>query len=224
MSHPGLKALSLSRTRKIAVISLFTALAITTDYAMLPLSNVKLMDSIVFVSALAFGLPVGVAVGGLTWVVYGSINPLGSDGGLLLVVLVASESIYALLGCAARRLLGFDESRIPVRSMLWGSLGLIGAFLYDVSTIVSPSLLIGEPVKVAIASLLPAAPFMVAHELSDFVFFAVAAPAMYAAIRRVLKLGLPIGLGSDAPTGVVRGPIRDAAAIRDDTAAESLRK
>ena len=184
-----MKALPLSRTRRIAVVSLFTALATATDYAMFPLSNVKLMDSIVFVSALAFGLPVGVAVGGLTWLVYGSINPLGAAGGPLLVILICSEAIYALLGSAARRMLGFDESGIPVRSILWGSLGLIGAFLYDISTIVAPSLVIGEPTKVALASLLPAAPFMVAHEASDFVFFALAAPAFYAAIRRVMRLG-----------------------------------
>jgi hypothetical protein len=185
-----LNAIRLSRTRRIAVVSLFTALAITADYAMFPLSNVKLMDSIVFVSALAFGLPVGVAVGALTWLVYGSVNPLGSAGGPLLVILMVSEAVYALLGCAARRMLGFDESSIPVRSILWGSFGLIGAFLYDLNTIITPGLVIGEPVKVAVASLLPASPFMIAHELSDFVFFAVAAPALYAAIRRVLRLGL----------------------------------
>jgi hypothetical protein len=79
---------------------------------------------------------------------------------------------------------------VPVRSLLWGSLGLIGAFLYDLSTIVAPALLIGEPVRVAFASLIPAAPFMIAHELSDFVFFAVAAPAIYVAIRRVMKLAV----------------------------------
>jgi hypothetical protein len=185
-----LKAIPLSRTRKIAVISIFTALAITTDYAMFPLSNIKLMDSIVFVSALAFGFPVGVAVAILTWLVYGSVNPLGSDSGFLLILLMGSETIYALLGYVARRVLGFDESNVPVRSILWGSLGLIGAFLYDLNTIITPALFIGEPVKVALASLLPAAPFMVAHEVSDFVFFALAAPAMYAAIRRVMKLGL----------------------------------
>jgi len=172
------------------VISLFTALAICTDYAMFPLSNVKLMDSIVFVSALAFGLPVGVAVGAFTWLVYGSINPLGSAGGPLLLLLMGSEAIYALLGCGARRMLGFDESSIPARSVLWGSFGLIGAFLYDLNTIITPALMIGEPMKVSLASLLPAAPFMVAHEVSDFVFFAVAAPALYAAIRRVLKTRL----------------------------------
>ncbi len=172
------------------MVSLFSALAITTDYAMFPLANIKLMDSIVFVSALAFGLPVGIAVGLITWLVYGSVNPLGPDSGAFLLLLMGSEAIYAVVGYGARRLMGPDGTALPVRSLLWGSLGLIGAFLYDFNTIVTPALFIGEPVGVALASLLPAAPFMVAHELSDFVFFAVAAPALYAAIRRVTKFGV----------------------------------
>jgi hypothetical protein len=187
-----LKALPLSRTRRIAVISLFTALAIATDYAMLPLSNIKLMDSIVFVSSLAFGLGVGASVGALTWLVYGSVNPLGPDSGFLLVLLIVSETVYAFLGSAARRMLGFEESRIPVRSLFWGALGLIGAFLYDLNTIVTPALVAGEPPAAAFASLLPAAPFMVAHEVSDFVFFATVAPALYLAVRRVVKVSPPV--------------------------------
>jgi len=183
-----MRPILLSRTRKVAVISIFTALAIATDYAMFPLTNIKLMDSIVFVSSLAFGLPVGVCVGSLTWLVYGTVNPLGAAGGPLLLLLMVSETVYAFLALGARRISGLEGGGLPVRSLSWGALGLIGAFLYDLNTIITPSLLIGEPVKAALASLLPAAPFMIAHELSDFVFFAVAAPALYAAIRRVLKL------------------------------------
>src|SRR5208283_5571849 len=102
-------ALRVAGSRKVAAISMFTALAVATDYAMLPLANIKLMDSIVFVSALAFGLEVGVSVGALTWLVYGEINPLGPDGGLLLLVLVGSETIYAFLGSLVRRSLEQDQ-------------------------------------------------------------------------------------------------------------------
>lgn len=56
----------MSGARRVAVVSVFTALALTTDYAMLPLPNVKLMDTIVFVSGMVFGLPVGISVGALT--------------------------------------------------------------------------------------------------------------------------------------------------------------
>ncbi len=167
---------------------MFTALAISTDYAMLPLANIKLMDAIVFVSALAFGLSVGVSVGALTWLVYGSVNPLGSAGGPLLVILIVSETIYAFLGCFARRLFSFDKASMPTRSLFWGSLGLIGAFLYDINTIVTPTLIVGVPFAVALASLIPAVPFMLAHEISDFAFFATAAPALFIAIRRVTKI------------------------------------
>ncbi len=184
-----MKTLHQVGTQRIAVISTFTALAVATDYAMLPLANIKLMDAIVFVSALAFGLGVGVSVGSLTWLVYGSVNPLGSAGGLLLVILIVSETIYAFLGYFAQKLFNFDEASLPTRSLFWGSLGLMGAFVYDLNTIITPTLIAGVSFPVALASLLPAVPFMLAHEISDFVFFAAAAPLLYGAILKVAKKG-----------------------------------
>ena len=66
---------------------------------MLPPSNVKLMDTIVFVSALVFGLGESVSVGALTWLVYVSVNPLGAAGWSLLIIFMVSETVYAFLGC-----------------------------------------------------------------------------------------------------------------------------
>lgn len=182
-----MEPLRLRRTQKVAIVSLFAALAITTDYAMLPLANIKLMDTIVFVSALAFGLNVGVSVGALTWLVYGSVNPLGAAGGPLLVILIVSETVYAFLGCLARRVFSFDEVGIPARSLFWGSLGLVGAFLYDLNTIITPTMLAGVPFTVALASLFPAVPFMLAHEVSDFVFFAAVGPILVSAILKIVR-------------------------------------
>lgn len=187
MSHPGLASLRLTRTQKIAVIATFTALAVATDYAMLPLTNVKLMDSIVFVSALAYGLDVGACVGAFTWLVYGTINPLGPDSGILLLLLISSETIYALFGSLTRRTLGLQDMSVPVRSLLWGSLGLIGAFLYDLITVIGPTMVAGAPLTVALASMVPAIPFMLAHEMSDFVFFATAAPVIYGTVCKVYQ-------------------------------------
>ncbi len=182
MQGPGLAG-----SRKVAIVSMFTALAVATDYAMLPLANVKLMDSVVFVSSLAFGLEVGVSVGALTWLVYGEVNPLGPDGGVLLLVLIASETVYALLGYGVRRFFNPEASSIPSRSLLWGSLGLIGAFVYDLVTNVVPPLLSGTSLGHAVLFLVPGAPFMLAHEISDFVFFSTVAPVLYVAIRKVAR-------------------------------------
>jgi hypothetical protein len=168
-------------------VSLFTALAVATDYAMFPLANIKLMDTIVFVSGLVFGLDVGVSVGALTWLVYGSVNPLGSAGGPLLLILIASETVYAVLGSLARKVFSFEENGAPARSLLWGCLGLIGAFAYDLVTIIVPTMLTGAPFVVAVASLAPAIPFMLAHEISDFVFFAAVGPILVSATLKVIK-------------------------------------
>ena len=179
--------LQVSGSRKIAIVSLFAALAIATDYAMFPLANIKLMDTIVFVSGLVFGLDVGVSVGALTWLVYGSVNPLGSAGGPLLLILIASETVYAMLGSLARKAFSFEENSLPARSLLWGCLGLIGAFIYDLVTIIVPTVLTGAPLVVAVASLVPAIPFMLAHEISDFVFFAAVGPILVSAILKVIR-------------------------------------
>lgn len=180
-----METITLRKTQKVATISLFTALAISTDYAMLPLTNVKLMDTIVFVSALVFGLDVGVSVGALTWLVYGSVNPYGSAGGMLLVILIVSETVYAFLGRIARRISTFDKTNVAARNLLWGSLGLVGALLYDLNTIITPTMLSGVPFRAAVFTLLPAVPFMLAHEISDFVFFATAGPILAAAILKI---------------------------------------
>lgn len=172
---------------------MFTALAITTDYAMLPLANIKLMDTIVFVSGLVFGLSVGVSVGALTWLVYGSVNPLGSAGGPLLLILIASETVYAILGFLARKAFSSEEDGIPARSLFWGCLGLIGAFIYDLVTIIVPTMLTGASFVVAVASLVPAIPFMLAHEISDFAFFAAVGPILVGAILKVIRSrGVPM--------------------------------
>jgi uncharacterized membrane protein len=179
-----LNGLTLGGTRKVAAVSMFTALATATDYAMLPLANIKLMDSIVFICALTFGVSAGASVAALTWLVYGTVNPLGPDSGPFLLLLIASEMIYVAFGYLARRLLSPNQT-IPARSLLWGSFGLIGAFLYDVNTILTPYLIIGQSLQVSLVEMLPATPFMLAHEISDFVFFATVAPVLYAAVRKV---------------------------------------
>lgn len=191
--------ITLGGSRKVAAVSMFTALAIATDYAMLPLANVKLMDSIVFICALTFGVSAGASVAALTWLVYGTVNPLGPDSGPFLLLLIGSEMVYVAFGYLARRMLSPDLS-VPTRSLLWGSFGLIGAFLYDVNTILTPYLILGQSLKVSLSEMLFAVPFMLAHEVSDFVFFATVAPVLYIAARKV-ALRQDTGLVSRHSTG-----------------------
>lgn len=201
MNHPALEIIRLKGTQRVAIVSLFAALAITTDYAMFPLANIKLMDTIVFVSGLVFGMGVGVAVGGLTWLVYGTVNPLGSDSGLLLVILIVSEMVYAVLGSLARRSFSAESVGVPAKSLYWGCLGLIGAFIYDLVTIIVPTMIAGASFEVAASSLVLAVPFMLAHEISDLVFFATAGPLLVSAILKIVKQRMPQGSTLGLPAG-----------------------
>lgn len=203
-----MQPIRLRPSQKIAIVSLFTALALATNYAMLPLSNIKLMDTIVFVSALIFGLNVGVSVGALTWLVYGTVNPYGSDPGVLLLLLILSETVYAFLGVLARKVSGFTLTSVPEKCLLWGSMGLIGAFAYDLVTNIVPPLISGASLSVALASVLFPATilFMLAHEISDLAFFAIAGPILVQVIVRVMRQTGAGQLKPEHPAMVETGP------------------
>jgi len=167
------------------LIAVFTALAIATDFAMVPLVNIKLMDTLVFVAALAFGFRVGASVAGLTWLVYGTLSPWGFASGPFIVLLMLSEMIYAALGSIAARFAGWMKWGTAERSAAFGFLGFFGALAYDLNTIITPAVLSGIPLVSSVFSLIPAMPFMFAHEASDFVFFSTLGPVLYATMLRV---------------------------------------
>jgi hypothetical protein len=48
-------------------------------------------------------------------------------------------------------------------------------------------MLTGASFVVAVASLVPAVPFMLAHEISDFVFFAAVGPILVSTMLKVIK-------------------------------------
>src|SRR5271170_1349085 len=89
-------------TRDLGLVAGFTALAIASDFALTDIPNVKLVDPIVFSVAFVFGLEMGVYVGVLSELIWGTLSPYGF-GGYIIPFLVAGELIYALSGWAAAK-------------------------------------------------------------------------------------------------------------------------
>jgi hypothetical protein len=85
------------------LIPVFTALSLATNYAMIDIPNVKLMDSFVFIAAFLFGLKVGFGTAISIWAVYGFINPYGQDDLTLLLFLMTGECLYAVAGALLSR-------------------------------------------------------------------------------------------------------------------------
>jgi len=88
---------------RTALIPVFTALSLATNYAMIDIPNVKLMDAFVFIAAFLFGLEVGIGTAISIWAVYGFINPYGQDDLTLLLFLMTGECLYAVAGALLSR-------------------------------------------------------------------------------------------------------------------------
>jgi hypothetical protein len=166
------------RTRELAVVASFTALAIGSDFALTDALNVKLVDPIVFSVAFVFGLEMGVYVGVLSELIWGTVSPYGF-GGYIIPFLVAGEVMFALAGWAASRVWGGERSPVSARNIYFGALLAVCAFLWDLETNAGTALLSFGPtltMQKLLATEALGIPFMVSHEVSDLITGAVVAP------------------------------------------------
>jgi hypothetical protein len=179
------------RTRAAGLITILTATCVATNYLMIGLVNVKLMDLIVFASGFRFGCRIGGLVGLLTWLVYGTINPYGFSFPILLATSVG-ESLYGVVGGLLGGS-GFPEGgtgRLWFINARFAFVGFILTFIYDLFTNVVTGLVVGLPLNLV---LLAGVPFALVHELSNTIFFFMGASPLLLALRR-----LPLG-GMERP-------------------------
>jgi len=172
-------------TVKIAVIATFCALSIGTDYALIGLPNVKLMDLIVFVGGFLFGPVVGSSIGIFSWLIYGSMNPSGFEPRIWVATMLA-ETVYGITGGLLRKALGSTGlgSQQFRLSVFFATMGFLPTVLFDLTTNIVYASVYNTPVVVAI---LVGAPFAVLHEGSNFLIFGVLSVPTIVALRKVVK-------------------------------------
>jgi hypothetical protein len=149
--------------RKASMLAIFTATALSTNYLMIGLVNVKFMDMIVFLGGFLFGTSFGVQVGVLTWLVYGTINPYGFNLPTLFATMIG-ETLYGVAGGLSSGRL--DPSRYP--SLEFALIGFLTTFLYDLFTNTATAYITGIPL---IITLVNGIPFALVHEFSNAAFF-----------------------------------------------------
>lgn len=177
----------MNNTQRISVIAIFSALAIATDYAMMPLANVKLVFTLTFSSAYAFGFKVGAAVAISTELLWGFISPNGF-GGLIIPFLVGANLIYAIAGYGASRIWGHDIKPYSHLNMVFGSILAVCAFLWDTATNFGTAVIMSWPNVTFERFLLYEGAgiiFMVPHEIGDFVIGSALAPVIIVYFLRV---------------------------------------
>jgi hypothetical protein len=179
------------KTRELGLVAAFTALAVASDYALTDIPNVKLVDPIVFSVAFVFGLEMGVYVGVLSELIWGTVSPYGF-GGYIIPFLVAGEILYAVAGWGASRAWRGEESRLSARNLYFGAVLAICAFAWDLETNAGTALLSFWPsltLKNLLATEAYGIPFMVSHEVSDLLTGAILAPVIIFYASRLAKRG-----------------------------------
>ena len=157
------------------MIATMTATCLATNYALIGIPNVKLMDFLVFASGFLFGARAGALVGVLTWSIYGLLNPYGFNLPIY-VATATSETIYGLAGGLLRRS-GALSSRdgLPWSVYKMGALGFSLTAIYDLLTNLAFALSFGVPILLALAT---GAFLALVHELTNAAIFAACAPVL----------------------------------------------
>jgi hypothetical protein len=168
--------------KKVAAASLFTALAVTTNYLLFPIWNVKLMDVIVFLSAYMLGFRFGVIVAVFSWLIYGLFNPLGFSFPILAAV-ACCEVFYAAAGafCASRGILH------PIKL---GLIGLVATLSYDLVTNAVSGMLFTNTlwpgVLVGILTMNFPVPMGLLHQASNLLLFSLLPPKVVPKLNDLL--------------------------------------
>jgi hypothetical protein len=178
-------------TMTVAVVAVFSALIVGSDMALAGFSNVKLLDTLVFVSAYLFGFRVGALVGVVSESIWSFISPWGMAG-TLAPFLIGGEILFALAGWAASRAWGERFRLASPYSLFIGASLAICAFVWDLETNLASALLQYWPSPTLNEYLCTAfcpwtLPFTLAHEVSDLAFGVVLAPLFILLIPKVLR-------------------------------------
>ena len=170
--------------KDIGLVTILTAVCVGGSYALIGFPNINIMEIIIFVTGLIFGIPIGVAVGILSWTIYGVFNPFGFSLPIWIVTMIAASLFGIVGGLVGRFNLTHEKpARFNLEMGLWG---LVLTIIYDLITNLAWALVGNVPFIATIVSgwLLPPW-FGILHETSNFLLFFTAVLPLTKAIQQV---------------------------------------
>ncbi|MBI3840393.1 MAG: hypothetical protein HY297_00300 [Thaumarchaeota archaeon] len=172
------------RSKELAVIAVFSSLIVGSDFALYPFYNVKLLDTLVFVAAYAFGMRVGASIAVISETAWSFASPIGMAGAIT-PFLVAGELLFAVAGWWASKVWGDRAKLLTPNSIFIGALMLVCAFLWDLETNMATALLV--PSSLFLEVMVAGIPFAAVHEAADFFLGMAVAPAAILAIPKLMR-------------------------------------
>ena len=194
-ASPGITVTLPKVFQEAAVMAAFLIAILGTNLVLTNYPNVKMFDTLVFVAGYTLGFRRGAFIAATAWIIYGTANPFGSSGMLLLGVQIAGEVGYALAGAVARNIVLPEKIQVlpSSTSLMFGILAVLSTLTYDVVTNVYTALhwaslaqstdyfrwIVGtlfNPVALFLAA---------AHLSSNVLFFAFFAPLISKAVCKL---------------------------------------
>ena len=185
MDYPA----SVRPSREVAVVAIFSAMVLGSNFALTDVPNAKLLDALVFVAAFLFGLRVGASVAVLSETIWAFISPWGMAGAVT-PFLVCGELLFALAGWGAARLWGSDVRSLSSTSIFVGATLALCAFFWDLETNAASALLASWPnpsLAAVTAWELSGILFALVHEASDFLLGVFFVPLVIALVPRIMR-------------------------------------
>jgi hypothetical protein len=181
----GLSRQGMNSTRSLSMMAIFSSLIIASDYALAPIYNVKLMDTLVFASAYSFGFKVGASIAILSESIWSVVNPTG----LYLPIipfLALGEVLFAFAGYFSSRMWKANEiTAWNSRNIFFGAILALCAAIWDFETNIATGLLAGAHTLYALLVFeVTGIPFAISHEVSAFVFGSTLVPIVILYFRR----------------------------------------
>jgi|TARA_B100001750_G_scaffold240124_1_gene249296 hypothetical protein len=179
------------KTREIALISIFTAIIVASNYTLIAFPQIKIMDGMIFLAGYLFGFPIAASITILSWLIYGSLNPLGGAGFPLIIILMIGEMIYGISGTVCRKYFKIENmfTSKPVQTtVLLGSLGIVCTFVYDIWTNALDGLIIYQSVDGMILRIITGIPFSIIHQIANFAVFSVLVPIFIYMLTKKLNI------------------------------------
>jgi len=169
---------------KVSMVALLVALCIGSNYALIGVPNLKLMDFLVFVGGFRLGPLAGGLIGVLTWMVYGVLNPYGFVFPIWLSTMF-SEAVYGVAGgILGRRISEADLNELHVQlSVLFGVLGFFLTLAYDLLTTLVYAATFSLPF---LPTFIFGLSFTLLHELSNAAIFTVGSVPTIRVIKKLV--------------------------------------
>jgi uncharacterized membrane protein len=180
------------RRSDVAVVAVFSALVVGTDFALAPFVSFKLLDVVVFMVAFVYGFRQGAAVALVSETVWSVVSPWGVAG-VMTPFLVGGELVFALAGWGASRYWKAEGNGISPVGFFIGAALAICAFVWDFETNAvtalvwfGPGLSLSQFLSVELAGFV--FPLPLAHELADFALGSLLAPASLFVMSRMKRV------------------------------------